>query len=160
MSTTRPLDSSHDDEIAESFSSIVAEADEQDRQDFEAYEAGNLNNKHLKVQDVIPEAPQSPLTNEENKTASPEQDASQIEPSFTPETELDDGQAPVETQQTPLALEQPRVPGETFETAVQESESEQKPAGFKQFGAGIPPKHLAHLDVDAKQAEQDWASRP
>ena len=160
VSPIQSLDGSQETESAEPFSSMAAEADNQDRPAFAKDEAGNASDRHFKLEDVMPEAAESPLTSEENKASSPEQDATQLEPSFVPKTKLGNDGPPVETQQASPVPEEPRVPGEAFETSAQESESGRTPAGFNKFGAGVPPKHLAHLDVDAKQAEQDWASRP
>ena len=62
---------------------------------------------------------------------------------------------PLETQDVPPEPREPHVPEQ--ETTTRPG---QNPAGHKQFSAGVPPKHLAQLDIDAKPAERDWASRP
>ncbi|KAK3721025.1 RNA helicase [Vermiconidia calcicola] len=74
----------------------------------------------------------------------PKQDPSDLEQPSTPETDKEI--PPPETQHAP--------------SKPVEAENSQ-PGGHRQFGgAAVPPKHLAHLDVDATEMERDVVPRP
>ena len=78
---------------------------------------------------------------------------------ITPETEL--STAPLETQSVP-----PPTPADPQKQSAEQSppsQQQERPAGGggpNQLGGGVPPKHLAHLEVDATELERDLTSRP
>ncbi|KAK5121713.1 hypothetical protein LTR85_004588 [Meristemomyces frigidus] len=94
-----------------------------------------------------------------SEALSPEQDSSVLDAPITPETELETPElpAPVETQAVPPHAEDDGNTDDAASTATSQP--------LNQFaGSGIPPKHLAHLDVegevDMAESTRDAASRP
>ena len=122
------------------------------------------NQEELSVVDALPADARAHSTlTQDDKIVDPEQDPYNLDAAITPETELENDQPPLETQATDPRPTDSRVPDEQYEgsaASATEDEPGKRPGAFKQFDAGVPPKHLAHLDVDAKQAEQDLAARP
>jgi ATP-dependent RNA helicase SUPV3L1/SUV3 len=155
---TKSLNESRDAETPAHFSKIVSQAENEALRGSGNYEIHVNYEEPPLIKDATPEATElNPSAAEEDRAFSPEQDPSDIKTTIRLETKLE--RPPLETQRAPPSLE-PRMSEEGLVTTPDQDEPNQKPAGFSQSGAGVPPKHLAHLDVNAKQAERDWAARP
>lgn len=88
-----------------------------------------------------------------SQVTSSEQDTSSLESAITPEMELHEDQLPMEKQEvSPHPVEDRPI-----DVSPTTPQPEPEP---NQFGGGIPPKHLAHLDVNATELERNAASRP
>ena len=74
-------------------------------------------------------------------------------PPLTPESEL--SEQPLQTQEAAPEPNEARIPDE--ETEAQRPMS--SPANQDQTG-GVPPKHLAHLDVNVSELEREQGTRP